>query len=187
MKLIVGLGNPGKGYEYTRHNCGFEVINQLSKELNIPLNQTKFKGIFGKAKVNGEDVILLQPQTYMNNSGESVQAIMSYFKIDLEDIIVIYDDLDLPTGKLRLRTKGSAGGHNGIKSLIKHLGTPNFNRIRVGIDKNSNYQIIDYVLGHFSPLEMPLIEEGFKKASMACQEFIESDNFANVMNKYNRG
>lgn len=187
MKLIVGLGNPGTSYKFTRHNCGFEVIDLLSQELQIPLNKEKFKGLFGKGKYSGEDVILLKPQTYMNLSGESVGQIINFYKIKKEDIVVIYDDLDMPTGKLRLRVKGGAGGHNGIKSLISHLGTQDFKRIRIGIDKDNLIPVVDYVLGKFSPIQIPLIEEGFKQAKQAVIEYLKNDDFSQVMNKYNRG
>lgn len=136
MKLIVGLGNPGKEYENTRHNCGFMAIDYLAQDLGVTINQAKFKGLYAKIKVEGEDVILLKPQTYMNLSGESVSEVMKFFKIDKEDVLVIYDDLDLPVGKIRIRANGSAGGHNGIKSLIAHLNGQDFKRIRIGIDRH---------------------------------------------------
>ena len=121
MKLIVGLGNPGKEYDMTRHNTGFYCLDVLSDEMNQSIDKEKFKGLYTKFKYKGEDVILLKPQTYMNNSGESVAAVMQFFKIPVEDLLVIYDDMDMPTGKLRLREKGSAGGHNGIKSIIQEM------------------------------------------------------------------
>ena len=135
MKLIVGLGNPGKQYDKTRHNIGFDVIEKIAEKLNIKLDQAKFKGIYGIGHVEGEKVYLLKPLTYMNLSGESICALMDYFQIDIEDLLVIYDDLDLPVGRIRLRQRGSAGGHNGIKSTIAHVGTQEFNRIRVGINR----------------------------------------------------
>ena len=154
MKLIVGLGNPGKQYEQTRHNIGFIVIDKLAEKLNIQLHQAKFKGLFGSGLVEGEKVLLLKPLTYMNLSGESIRAIMDFYQIDIEDLVVIYDDLDLPAGRIRLRQRGSAGGHNGIKSTISHLGTQEFNRIRVGINRPTNgMAITDYVLGRFSEEE----------------------------------
>jgi len=142
MKLIIGLGNPGKEYENTRHNTGFMVLDRLSEKLNIEMTQNKFKGLYGKSKYKGEDVILLKPQTYMNLSGESVRQVMDFFKINQEDILVIYDDLDMPVGKLRLRQSGSAGGHNGIKNIILHTGSQNFNRIRVGIDRSKYIKLL---------------------------------------------
>ncbi|MDO5517953.1 MAG: aminoacyl-tRNA hydrolase, partial [Clostridium sp.] len=123
MFLIVGLGNPGAQYENTRHNIGFKVIDNIAKEYNIEINRQKFKGIYGEGFINGEKVILLKPTTYMNLSGESVREVVDFYKLTCEDIVVIYDDISLDVGRLRLREKGSAGGHNGIKSIIAHLGT----------------------------------------------------------------
>ena len=159
MKLIIGLGNPGKEYENTRHNTGFMVLDRLSEKLNIEMTQNKFKGLYGKSKYKGEDVILLKPQTYMNLSGESVRQVMDFFKINQEDILVIYDDLDMPVGKLRLRQSGSAGGHNGIKNIILHTGSQNFNRIRVGIDRSKYIKVVD------SKSEQKQIDAAFEKVS----------------------
>ena len=184
MKLIIGLGNPGKEYENTKHNCGFMVLDRLSEKLNIPINQSKFKGLYGKGKYHNEDIILLKPQTYMNLSGEAVSAIMKYFKISLEDIVVVYDDLDIPIGKLRLRQVGSAGGHNGIKNIIAHVGSQTFNRIRVGIDRHKYMDVIDYVLSKFTKEEQPLINEAVEKASDALLLYIEK-GFVASMNQYN--
>ncbi|KKK36666.1 peptidyl-tRNA hydrolase [Mesobacillus campisalis] len=186
MKLIVGLGNPGKQYDKTRHNIGFEVIDELSARLDIPLSQAKLKGLYGAGVVKGEKVILLKPLTYMNLSGESIRAVMDYFDIELDDLVVVYDDLDLPTGKIRLRQKGSAGGHNGIKSTIAHTGSQEFNRIRVGISRPQNgMAITDYVLGKFSKEEQPDMEHAVKKASEACEAWLEKP-FLQVMNTYNQ-
>jgi len=186
MKLIVGLGNPGKQYDQTRHNIGFEVIDNLSDRLNIPLDQSKFKGIYGVGYVNGERVFLLKPLTYMNLSGESIRAVMDYFDIDVEDLVVIYDDLDLPVGKIRLRQKGSAGGHNGIKSTIAHVGTQNFNRIRIGIDRPTNgMKVSDYVLGRFSKEEQDVLEGVITTCAKACEDWFK-DSFLKVMNEYNQ-
>ena len=186
MKLIVGLGNPGKQYEKTRHNIGFEVIDELSKRLQIPLNQSKHKGIYGMGNVRGEKVILLKPLTYMNLSGESVRSLMDYYDIELEDLIVIYDDLDLPVGRIRLRQKGSAGGHNGMKSIIAHMGSQEFNRIRVGVNRPSNGQpITDYVLGRFTKEEQPMIDQVVIKCSEACEATFDKP-FLQVMNEYNQ-
>ncbi|WP_394239418.1 aminoacyl-tRNA hydrolase [Niallia oryzisoli] len=185
MKLIVGLGNPGKQYEHTRHNIGFEVIDALAERLNIALDQAKFKGVYGKTIIDGEKVFLLKPLTYMNLSGESISAMMDYFEIDTEDLLVIYDDMDLPAGKIRLRQKGSAGGHNGIKSTIAHVGTQEFNRIRVGINRPSNgMSITDYVLGRFSKEEQDLIKGAVQQSADACEEWIKKP-FLQVMNTYN--
>lgn len=186
MKLIVGLGNPGKQYEKTRHNIGFEVIDALSDRLNIPLNQAKFQGVYGVGHVQGEKVYLLKPLTYMNLSGESIAALMDYFQIENEELVVIYDDLDLPVGKIRLRQKGSAGGHNGIKSTIAHLGTQEFNRIRVGIDRApSGMKVPDYVLGRFTKEEQEILGEVIQKCTNACEDWI-SKPFLHIMNEYNQ-
>ena len=184
MKLIVGLGNPGKEYDQTRHNVGFMVMDALADYFNVDIDKSKFKGEYTKFKYKGEDVILLKPMTYMNNSGESVIQFMHYFKLDVDDLLVIYDDLDMPTGKLRLRESGSAGGHNGVKSIIAHVGSQKFKRIRVGIDKHPRIKVIDYVLGHFSKDEKPLIDEGVKHASEAVIAYLEHD-FAYAMNAFN--
>ncbi|MFQ8704948.1 MAG: aminoacyl-tRNA hydrolase [Thomasclavelia sp.] len=184
MKLIVGLGNPGKEYEGTRHNCGFMVIDKLAEKLNVNVDQNKFKGIYVKFKYHGEDIILLKPQTYMNLSGESVIATMQFFKIDKEDLLVIYDDLDMPVGKLRLRKTGSAGGHNGIKNIIAHLNSQDFKRIRVGIDRHKYMKVVDYVLSGFSKLEMEAITQGIENAADAIIDYLDHD-FDYIMNRYN--
>ena len=185
MKLIVGLGNPTKEYEKTRHNTGFMVLDAFSKELNVSISNTKFKGEYVKLKYKGEDVLLLKPMTYMNNSGESVIQIMNFFKIKEDDLLVIYDDLDMPTGKLRLRENGSAGGHNGIKSIIAHIGTQNFKRIRVGIDRHPRIPVVDYVLGRFSKDEQPHIEEGINNAVKAVMMYLDK-GFNAAMNEFNQ-
>ncbi|MGV3488443.1 MAG: aminoacyl-tRNA hydrolase [Tuberibacillus sp.] len=185
MKLIVGLGNPGSEYRQTRHNIGFEVIEQLSKITDIPLDQSKYNGLFGKGKVQGEDVILLKPLTYMNASGESVGPFMRFYKLDLSDLIVVYDDLDLAVGRMRLRLKGSAGGHNGMKSIIQHVGSQNFKRVRVGIGRPEGRQpVIDFVLKPFSKEERPIVEETIERAALACKAAVV-EPFANVMNRFN--
>ena len=184
MKLIIGLGNPTKEYENTRHNVGFMVMDRLADVLNVSISTTKFKGEYVKFKHHGEDIIILKPMTYMNSSGESVIQVMNYFKIDVEDILVVYDDLDMPVGKLRLRESGSAGGHNGIKSIIAHVGTQSFKRIRVGIDKHPHIKVVDYVLGHFNKQEQPLIDEGIENAIKAIETYLDK-GFNAAMNAYN--
>ncbi|MEH7457101.1 aminoacyl-tRNA hydrolase [Bacillus pseudomycoides] len=185
MKLIVGLGNPGREYELTRHNIGFMAIDELAKRWNISLNEQKFKGLFGAGFVNGEKVILLKPLTYMNLSGESIRPLMDYYKIDVEDFVVMYDDLDIPVGKLRLRMKGSAGGHNGVKSTITHLGTQEFQRIRMGIDRPKNgMKVVDYVLGRFTAEEMPDVNHSIENAADACEEWLKKP-FLQIMNTFN--
>lgn len=185
MKLIVGLGNPTKEYENTRHNVGFMVLDALANELHVDIKTEKMKGQYVKFKYHQEDVILLKPMTYMNNSGESVIQFMKYFKIDIQDLLIVYDDLDMPVGKLRLRVSGSAGGHNGVKSIIAHVGGQNFNRIRVGIDRHPRIPVIDYVLGRFTKEEQPLIETGIQNAVEAIKMYLDKD-FVASMNCYNK-
>ena len=184
MKLIVGLGNPGKEYENTRHNAGFMVMDALAKELNVSISNSKFKGEYVKLKYKGEDVVLLKPMTYMNLSGESVIQVMNFFKITSNDILVVYDDLDMPTGKLRLRENGSAGGHNGMKSIISHVGTQTFKRVRVGIDRHPRIKVVDYVLGKFTKDEQPHIQEGVENAVKAIVMYLDKD-FNSAMNTFN--
>ena len=187
MKLIVGLGNPGSKYENTRHNSGFLAVDDLANKLNVSVNRQAFNSLIGKLDHNGEKVILMKPQTYMNNSGLAVGKAVRYYHLDPQkDLIVVYDDLDLPVGKLRLREKGSAGGHNGIKSIISHLGTSEFNRIRIGIGSDKRGDTIDYVLGTFAPEEKKLWLETIATAGDALKETLDSP-FQKVMNKYNQG
>jgi PTH1 family peptidyl-tRNA hydrolase len=186
MKLLVGLGNPGREYAQTRHNVGFITIDELAHRHNIPLDKEKFKGVFGTGVINGEKVILLKPLTYMNLSGESVRPIMDYYNIDIEDLVVIYDDLDLPIGKIRLRAKGSAGGQNGMKSIIQHIGTQEFKRIRIGIDRPSTgMKVSDYVLGKFSAEDVPSVVNSIKTAADACEKWTSS-SFLDVMSQFNK-
>lgn len=186
MKVIVGLGNPGFKYKKTRHNIGFTVLDALSRRLQIPMKKKKFNAAFGMADVNNEEVVLLAPLTYMNASGEAVRPFLDYFNVRTEDLAVIYDDLDLPTGKIRLRKKGSAGGHNGMKSVISHLGTQEFKRIRIGI-QHPEYggDVIDYVLRPFSRNEKSDVEKAVADVVSACEMWLSS-SFPEVMNEYNR-
>lgn len=185
MKMIIGLGNPGKAYEETRHNIGFHVIDHLAKEWNAPLTQSKFKGMYSVVHRPEGKVMLVKPLTYMNLSGECIGPLMDYYNVDMEDIVAIYDDLDLPAGQLRLRQKGSAGGHNGIKSLIQHLGTQQFNRMRIGISRPpAGMKVPDYVLARFRDDEKPLMQEAVKKSADACNYWL-SKPFNEVMNEYN--
>ena len=183
MKLIVGLGNPGKKYEHTRHNMGFDVLDLFSDLASIDIDKESFKGLLGRGKLFNEDVILLKPQTFMNLSGESVQEVVHYFKISLEDIIVIYDDMDILPGKIRLRPNGSSGGHKGIQSIIDNLGTDNIKRIRVGIGKPT-YDTIDYVLSKPSKEEKEEIEEAIKEAAEALKIALK-ENFDIAMSRFN--
>lgn len=185
MKIIVGLGNPTREYEGTRHNVGFSVIYALSDEYDINVDTKKHKALIGKGVIGGEKVILAMPMTYMNLSGESVRELKDYYKCDNEDIIVIYDDISLDVGRLRLRKKGSAGGHNGIKSIISHLGTEEFPRIKIGIgEKPKKMDLADYVLGRFSKEEQPIIRESATSAAKAVY-CILTDGMDAAMNKFN--
>lgn len=185
MKMIIGLGNPGKQYEKTRHNIGFRVIDEICDRLSAPPMQSKFKGMYTVTHRPEGKVMFVKPLTYMNLSGECVRPLMDYFDVEIDDITVIYDDLDFSPGELRLRQRGSAGGHNGMKSLIAHLGTDKFNRIRMGIGRPVNgMNIADYVLSSFSKEEIPLIEDTIKKSADACEASIDKP-FLDVMNHFN--
>ena len=183
MKLIVGLGNPGKKYEHTRHNMGFDVVDLFSELSQIDIDKESFKGLVGRGKVFDEDVFLLKPQTFMNLSGESVREIVSYFKIPLEDIIVVYDDMALAPGKIRLRPGGSSGGHKGIQNIIDNLGSQEIKRIRVGIGEPT-YDTIDYVLSKPTKEERVLIDEAIVNSANAIKDILK-DNFDKAMTKYN--
>ncbi len=184
MKLIVGLGNPGVRYENTRHNAGFMVIDEIARRMETPVDRKKFEGSYVKTRYRGEDVVLLKPETYMNNSGFSVRACMDFFKIAPEDLLVIYDDMDTEVGSIRLRTKGSAGGHNGMKSVISCAMTDTFDRIRVGIGRNRQMDIADYVLSRFKPEEIDPLNEAIDHAASAVL-FSISQGFNKAMNRYN--
>ncbi|MDL4840473.1 aminoacyl-tRNA hydrolase [Aquibacillus rhizosphaerae] len=186
MKCIVGLGNPGKKYEKTRHNVGFMIIEEIAKRNNVKLNKKKYNGKFVVETIGQEKVVLLEPQTYMNLSGESVRPLMDFYNISAEDVVVIYDDLDLPPGKIRLRQKGGHGGHNGIRSMIEHLGTKEFKRIRVGIGRPTiPMPVSDYVLGRFSSEDQDSINESIIRAAEACETWF-SKPFQEVMNDFNQ-
>ena len=184
MKLIVGLGNPGRQYEKTRHNAGFMTINVLAKKLDVDLDKSKCKAIYGIYRHNGEKIIIAEPQTYMNLSGEAVTSLMKFYDIDIKDVIVIHDDLDLPVGKIRIRYQGSCGGQNGMRSIINLTGTSEINRIRIGISNNKEIPTADYVLGKFSKEELPLFNQAVEKAAEALI-FSLDHNFEEVMSKYN--
>ena len=186
MYLIVGLGNPGREYEHTRHNAGFYAIDVLAGKLGADVKEKKHKGLCGKGMIAGEKVILLKPQTFMNLSGESVRAAADFYKIDAEHMIVLYDDIDLDVGKLRVRAKGSAGGHNGIKNIIAHMGTQEFPRVRIGVGaKPDRMDLADYVLGRFSQVERPVMEDAFEEAAEAAIAVVE-DGIDAAMNRFNR-
>lgn len=185
MKCIVGLGNPGSKYESTRHNIGFMVIDELLKRNDWKLDKEKYKGLYTIQHMSGDKLMLIKPLTYMNLSGEAVSSLMDYYEIDLEDLIIIYDDLDLEPGKLRLRQKGGHGGHNGIRSLTDHLGTKSFQRIRLGIGRpDTPMPVPDYVLGNFSKNEQEVIKDSIKRAADACEAWLNKP-FLEVMNSFN--
>jgi PTH1 family peptidyl-tRNA hydrolase len=186
MYLLIGLGNPGSEYAKTRHNIGFEVIEKLSKDYNIPLDFKKHKAVCGKGVIEGEKVLLAQPQTYMNASGESVRELMDYYKVSEEEIIIVYDDITLAVGQLRVRPKGSAGGHNGIKSIIHNIGTQEFPRVRVGVgDKPKGWDLVDHVLGRFPKEEEPFVREGIERAAKACTTIL-LEGTEEAMNRFNQ-
>ena len=186
MILIAGLGNPGKEYENTRHNAGFLVLDTLAQKLGADLSERKHRALCGKAVIGGQKVILLKPQTYMNSSGESIRAAADYYKVPPEDILVVYDDISLAPGQLRIRAKGSAGGHNGIKSIIAHLGTQEFPRVKVGIgEKPPRMDLADYVLGHFSEGEKRIMADAVKEAADAVCEIVNM-GIEQAMNDHNR-
>ena len=187
MFIIAGLGNPSKEYQKTRHNVGFDTIDCIADKYGIAVTEKKHKAIIGKGVIAGEKVILMKPQTYMNLSGESIRAALDYYKTDETDSLnVIYDDISLPPGQLRIRKKGSAGGHNGIKNIIAHLGHDTFMRIKVGVgEKPAGYDLADYVLGHFSKEDRELMEEGYECADHAVGMILNGEIEA-AMNEYNR-
>ncbi len=185
MKCIVGLGNPGAKYTNTRHNIGFLAIDALAEEHGIKLSESKFKAVFGTGMINGERVVLVKPLTYMNLSGEAVRPLLDFYKIAVEDVLVIYDDLDLPLEKMRLRSKGSAGGHNGVKSLIQHLGTQEIKRLKLGVGRPpAPIQVIDWVLMPFSKAEQPVLQEVLADAVKIATDFTDTP-FLALMNRYN--
>lgn len=186
MYLIAGLGNPGRDYVGTRHNIGFEAIDGLCAKFDIKLNKEKFRAIYGEGRIGGEKVLVVKPQTYMNLSGESIREIRDYYKIDPENIIIIYDDISLPLGKIRIREKGSAGGHNGIKNIIYQLNSDVFPRIKIGVGapEHPDYDIKDFVLGRFSDDEVKILIDSVIRVASAVEEIIKNDP-KSAMNKYN--
>ena len=185
MVLIVGLGNPGNEYANTRHNMGFDTINKLAKQYNIEINKHKFKGIYGTGMIENEKVILLKPQTYMNLSGKCVKEFLDFYKIEREKMIIIYDDMDVEPGKIKIRKQGSAGSHNGMKSVISEIQTQEFPRIRIGIGRpiHENDKI-NYVIGNIPEEEMEKLEEGIEKAKEATIDIL-AKGIDHAMNKFN--
>lgn len=185
MFIVVGLGNPGLKYDSTRHNVGFEVIERLAYNNNIKVDKKKHRALIGQGVINGEKVILVKPQTYMNLSGESVRGILDFYKEDEDSLIVVYDDTSLDIGNLRIRKKGSAGGHNGIKNIISHLGTDTFVRIKVGVgNKPPGWDLADYVLSKFDKEEIPQIIDSIREAANSV-ECILKDSVEVAMNQFN--
>jgi peptidyl-tRNA hydrolase, PTH1 family len=183
-QLIVGLGNPGAKYDGTRHNIGFVVLDELARSWQIPLAENKkFQGLFGEGTIGGKKIRLLKPLTFMNNSGQSIRAVLDWYKLEAGSVMVVYDDMDLPVGRLRLRLNGSAGGQNGMKSAIAHLGTQNFPRLRVGIG-SKDQDAISHVLGSFAPAEKTLIKEVNQYAVSAIEVSIR-DGVEKAMNLFN--
>ena len=185
MKLIVGLGNPGRQYAMTRHNCGFRVIDAFADAAGVDIDKEQFHGVYGRLKFNGEDILLFKPLTMMNLSGTAVQEITHYFKIDIDDVLIIYDDMAIEPGVLRLRTEGSSGGQKGMQNIIDNLGTENIKRIRVGIGE-PQFDSIDLVLGKPSEEDAKKIDEAIDRATKAIREYL-IHNFENAMSKYNGG
>ncbi len=185
MYIIAGLGNPGREYEFTRHNIGFRVIDRLAEEYNISIMDDKHKGLIGKGIINGQKVVLVKPQTFMNLSGECIREVLNYYKETPEHFIVVYDDISLDVGKLRVRPKGSAGGHNGIKNIIAQLGTEEFARVRFGVgDKPKGTDLVEHVLGRFSKEDEELAAGKFKTACDAIVAVMEEGCEA-AMNRFN--
>ncbi len=184
MKMIVGLGNPGKEYENTRHNIGFMVVDEYLRHYNIAGLKNKFNGLYAKIYRNGEYFIILKPLSYMNLSGTVVKRFASFFKIKPEDILVIHDDLDLPVGKIKIKPKGSSGGHNGIKNIIENLKTELFPHFKIGIDKNENILYKDYVVGKFGKEDLEKIKKIYEFSSNVIDDFLDYD-IEKVMSKYN--
>lgn len=186
MYLIAGLGNPTREYEKTRHNVGFEAIDILADKARTTVTEKKHKALYGKGYIGGQKVILAKPQTYMNLSGESIREIADFYKIEPENIIILCDDINLSEGQLRIRLKGSAGGHNGLKNIISHLGTQEFPRIRIGVgEKPRGMDLADYVLGRFPKEQQAVMEEAYRDAAEAACMMIE-DGADAAMNHYNR-
>lgn len=186
MYLIAGLGNPGKQYEMTRHNIGFHTIDYIAEQAGIKIKKLKYKAIYGEGEIGGERVFLVKPQTYMNLSGESIAEFVKFFKIPIQNVIIISDDIALDTGRIRIRPKGSAGGHNGLKSIIYMLNSDEFVRVRIGVGEPSHkdYELADYVLGRFSKDEIPILEKSIMRADEAVKEIMKN-GYQSAMNKYN--
>lgn len=187
VKMIVGLGNPGSKYNDTKHNIGFMAVDRIVKDLDVNFTEDKnFKAEIGSDFINGEKIYFIKPTTFMNNSGIAVKALLTYYNISIKDMIIIYDDLDMEVGKIRFRQKGSAGGHNGIKSIIAHLGTQEFDRIKVGIGRpNRRMTVINHVLGKFDKNDEIMILNTLDKVDNAVNYYLQTNDFQKTMQKYN--
>jgi PTH1 family peptidyl-tRNA hydrolase len=187
MKMIVGLGNIGPKYANTRHNVGFMVVDALAKELGVTLKKAKQEATIAQATIGTEKVLLVEPTTFMNDSGRAVRPLMDYYDIDINDILVVHDDMDRAMGALRLRAKGSAGGHNGLKSIIAHTGEEKFKRLKFGIDHPQHNQkaVVDYVLGKFDKAQQPALQDGIILAMQMIEDWVINDDFNSTMNKFN--
>ncbi|HEO0789144.1 TPA: aminoacyl-tRNA hydrolase [Streptococcus agalactiae] len=187
VKMIVGLGNPGSKYNDTKHNIGFMAIDRIVKNFDVNFTEDKnFKAEIGSDFINGEKIYFIKPTTFMNNSGIAVKALLTYYNISIKDMIIIYDDLDMEVGKIRFRQKGSAGGHNGIKSIIAHLGTQEFDRIKVGIGRpNGRMTVINHVLGKFDKNDEIMISNTLDKVDNAVKYYLQTNDFQKTMQKYN--
>lgn len=185
MYIIVGLGNPGLKYENTRHNVGFLTIDYLSEKFNIDVKKSKFKSLYGQGEISGQKVMLVKPQTFMNNSGEAIREIKNFYKVDSQNIIVVYDDIDIDFGKIRIRKKGSSGSHNGMKSIIYQIQDDNFPRIKISVGKNPEYMdLANFVLSGFSEKEAKVIRGEIKNASDAISLMLDQ-GIDKAMNEFN--
>lgn len=184
MKLIVGLGNVGQEYEKTRHNIGFMCIDEIVKSLDIDFNKTKFNGLYTEKVINGEKVLFLKPQNFINLSGDVIKKYMDFFKIDIEDIIIISDDLDMSLGKIKLKPQGSSGGHNGLKNIENNLKSNHYKRIKIGISNNKSMDTKDYVLGKFNKEEILVVNDVIKIMPQIFSDYMNL-SFDKLMNKYN--
>lgn len=184
MKLIVGLGNPGKEYEKTRHNIGFMAIDTFANQYGLTFNKTKFDGLYTEGIIEGEKIILLKPQKYINLSGDVIREFVNYYKIELEDILILCDDMDLEVGTFKLRYKGGSAGHNGLKNIEANLKTQMYKRLKIGISRNKNYNVVDYVLGKLSKEEIEKLMPVFEIIPNIVHDFV-TISFDNLMNKYN--
>ena len=187
MKVVVGLGNPGNQYKDNRHNIGFMTIDEWAYQHHLAFNKVMFDAVYAEEIINGEKVLFVKPQTFMNLSGQAIRPILNYFKVSIEDMIVIYDDMDLDVGRIRLRQKGSAGGHNGIKSMIECLGTQEFKRIKVGVGRPQGKRtVISHVLSGFPKEEQEDVILSVKTAVDAIEDWLEHGDFVKTMNRFNR-